>query len=285
MRIGRIGGTAAEGIDGRAWLVTPAVLLLLVVFLYPVGWLLLRSVNEPVWGLQNYASALQQPVYLRVFWNTIVISASVTALCLAIGYPVAYTMAHAGARARRFLVFIVLVPFWTSLLVRTFAWMVVLQRDGLINDMLIGLGLLKTPADLIYNRIGVLIGMVQVQLPFMILPLYSVLTKIDPLYTQAAATLGAPPWRNFLRVYLQLSLPGALTGCALVFIISLGYFITPALLGGRQDVMIAQLILIQIEDFGNWGLAAALAMILLVGTAISFALIRRATAARAGWAR
>jgi len=277
--------TLAEGVDRRAWFVVPALTLVGVIFLYPTGWLLLRSITEPSWGLQNYAAVIRQPIYLRVLWNTFVISASVTAICLAIGYPVAYTMVHSSERTRRLLVFVILVPFWTSLLVRTFAWMVLLQQKGLVNDFLMSVGVITAPLALIYNRVGVLIGMVQVQLPFMILPLYSVLLRIDPSYSLAAATLGAPPMRNFLRVYFPLSLPGVFTGCALVFIISLGYFITPALLGGPRDVMIAQLILSEIEDFGNWGLAGSLSAVLLLSAALTVWIGYRLSAARARWAQ
>ena len=277
--------TLAEGVDRRAWFVVPALALVAVIFLYPTGWLLLRSITEPSWGLQNYVAVIKQPIYLRVLWNTFVISASVTAICLAIGYPVAYTMVHSSERVRRLLVFVILVPFWTSLLVRTFAWMVLLQQKGLVNDFLMSVGVITAPLALIYNRVGVLIGMVQVQLPFMILPLYSVLLRIDPSYSLAAATLGAPPMRNFLRVYFPLSLPGVFTGCALVFIISLGYFITPALLGGPRDVMIAQLILSEIEDFGNWGLAGSLSAVLLLSAALTVWIGYRLSAARARWAQ
>jgi putative spermidine/putrescine transport system permease protein len=275
----------AARLDKRAWLALPAVLLSAAVFLYPAAWLLLRSFSEPVWGWQNYAAALGHPVYLRVFWNTVVISASVTALTLLIGYPVAYTMAHASERLRRLLLFVVLVPFWTSLLVRTYAWMVLLQRTGLVNASLLWLGVIEQPLELIHNRIGVLVGMVQVQLPFMILPLYAVLSRIDERLTQAAATLGARPMRNFLRIYLPLSREGVLTGSALVFIISLGYYITPALLGGPQDAMIAQLILGQIENFGNWGVAGALSVVLLVGTAVTVGLVWRVLGGRTAPAR
>ena len=132
--------------DRRLWLAAPAFLVIGVVFIIPVGLLLLRSLSEPRWGLQNYIAAFAQPVYLRVFWNTVVIAGSVTALCLIIGYPVAYTMAHAGERGRRFLVFVILVPFWTSLLVRTYAWLVLLQQNGLVNSALVGSGLLAEPA-------------------------------------------------------------------------------------------------------------------------------------------
>jgi len=265
-------------VDSRSWLVAPAAVLLLVVFVYPVFWLLLRSFSDPVWGLQNFRILIDRPVYLRALWNTVVVSGTVTFFCLLLGYPLAYTIANAGPKLRRLLVFAVLIPFWTSLLVRTFAWMVLLQQKGLINQTLLQLGLIDRPLTLIYNRMGVIIGMVHILLPFMILPLYSVLTRIDPGYTSAAASLGAPPVRNFLRVYLPLSLPGVLTGTVLVFVIGLGYYITPALLGGPGDTMIAQLIETQVAEFGRWGLAGALALILLLGTSVTFALVQRTLA-------
>src|SRR5262245_19291229 len=262
--------------DARGWLVVPAVLIVGVLFAYPVSWLLVLSVADPEPTLRNFETLIETPVYLKALWNTILISGSVTLLCMLLGYPMAYTMAHAGDRLRRFLVFIVLIPFWSSILVRTFAWMVLLQQKGLINKTLIDyVGLIETPLTLIYNRTGVLIGMSHVLLPFMILPLYSVLGRIEPSLSQAAASLGAPPLRNFLRVYLPLSLPGVIAGSVLVFVIGLGYYITPALLGGPGDAMIAQLIEMQIADFGNWGLAGALAVILLFATTMTFLLVSR----------
>lgn len=272
-------------LSGAGWLIVPACALLLVFFAYPVFWLLLRSASDPQWGVQNYLTVFDRPVYLQVIWNTFVISATTTLSCLLIGYPLAYTMANSSDRTRRLLVFVVLIPFWTSLLVRTFAWMVLLQRQGLINQMLIGIGLIEQPLALIYNRIGVLIGMVQVLLPFMVFPLYAVMVRIDKRYTDAAATLGAPPVRNFVRVYLPLSLPGVLTGSTLVFIISLGYFITPALLGGTGDTMIAQMIERQIANFGNWGLAGALSVVLLVSAVALLALVNRLVGMKEVWGR
>jgi putative spermidine/putrescine transport system permease protein len=268
-----------------ALLVVPACALLLVCFAYPVFWLLLRAFSDPAWGLQNFWALWERPVYLKVLWNTVVISATVTALAALIGYPLAYTMAHGSERVRRLLVFVVLLPFWTSILVRTFAWMVLLQREGLINDILVGIGLVAEPVALIYNRAGVLIGMTQVLLPFMVFPLYSVMVRIDTGLTSAAATLGAPPVRNFLRVYLPLSIPGLMTGASLVFIISLGYFITPALLGGTGDMMVAQMIERQIGRFGNWGIAGALAVLLVIVTAVCLGLARRLAGPAAVWAR
>ena len=263
-------------LGGRTLLILPPLLLVLVFFGWPVSRLLLRSVSDPVWGLQNYEALLRSPVYGLVLWNTIAISGTVTLLCLLLGYPLAYAMARAGPRMRRLLIFIVLLPFWTSVLVRTFAWMVLLQRNGIVNKTLIETGLISDPLRLIYNRTGVLIGMTHVLLPFMVLPLYAVMQRIDPNYGAAASSLGAPPVQSFYRVYLPLSMPGVVTGCVLVFVSGLGYYITPALLGGPGDLMLAQIIETQVAEFGRWGFAGALAVVLLGATALAFGLLRRA---------
>ena len=256
-------------------LVLPALVLIAAVFAYPVFWLLLRSFSDPAWGPQNYETALGKFIYLKVFWNTISIAGATTFFCLLLGFPTAYSMVHASPLFKRLLIFVVLIPFWTSILVRTFAWMILLQPNGLLNDMMIGIGLLEMPMDLIFNRTGVLIGMVQILLPFMIFPLYSVMARIDGSYILAASNLGARPVKQFWRVYLPLCLPGIVTGSMLVFIIALGYFITPALLGGRKDVMIAQLVHENITLLGNWGLASALAIILLIGTGLIFLIVHK----------
>jgi putative spermidine/putrescine transport system permease protein len=264
-------------------LVLPAVLLLLVLFAYPVTWLLLRSFSTPTWGWSNFAWLFAHPVYLRVLLNTVLISGTCALCCAAIGYPFAYTMATGSERTRQLLGFAVLVPFWTSILVRSFAWIVLLQRTGLINQILLGLGLADHPVPLIYNRVGTLIGMVQVLLPFLVLPLYSFMVRINPIYLRAATTLGASPGRAFLRIYLPLSMPGLMAGSTLVFIIALGYFITPALLGGAGDTMVAQLIQQEVANFGNWGHAGALAVLLLGSTALVLFVTRRLFSAREAW--
>ncbi len=255
-------------------LILPAIALVGVCFIYPVVWLLGRSISDPVWGLQNYATIFEKNIYLGVLWNTVSIAGSTTLLCILIGFPVAYSMVHSRPWLRKLLIFAVLIPFWTSILVRSFAWLVILQRGGMINDVLLGIGLIVEPLEIVYNRIGVLIGMVQVLLPFFVFPLYSVMSRIDGSYVKAAANLGASPVRAFWRVYLPLTMPGLLTGAMLVFIIALGYFITPALLGGRKDIMVAQLIYQRIDEFGDWPLAAALAVVLLIGTTAIFLLIK-----------
>jgi putative spermidine/putrescine transport system permease protein len=246
--------------DRRIWLVAPALILLLTIFAYPVGTLLLRSISDPTWGFQNFRTIGTQPVYRSALINTVVISGSVTLICLLCGYPLAYSIAQAGGRLRRLLIFAVLIPFWSSILVRTFAWMVLLQRRGLINKTLMGHGVTDTPITMVHNRIGVLVGMVHILLPFMVLPLYAVMVRIDRTYSQAAASLGASPVRNFYRIYLPLSRPGVVNGVVLVFVMGLGYFITPALLGGAGGARIAAIFERKGGEFwggggggGGWG--------------------------------
>ncbi|HEX9525651.1 MAG TPA: ABC transporter permease [Reyranella sp.] len=263
-----------RAIDRRTWLLLPAGLLLTVAFLGPVGWLLMRAFTFPQPGFENFELLWQRPVYLRVMGNTLLISAIVTPIVLLLGFPVAHMMAHGSARLRRWLVFLVLVPFWTSLLVRSFATAILLQRHGVINSFLVGFGFVDEPLPLLYNLTGLLAGCVQVLLPFVIFPLYSAMARIDPALMNAAATLGAPPLRAFVRVYLPLTLPGLMTGATLVFISTLGYYIIPALLGGARQQMVAQLIQDQIATFGNWGVAGALSLVLLLATGGLLALLQ-----------
>jgi putative spermidine/putrescine transport system permease protein len=268
-------GARCGALTSQALLIVPALVLMACLFAYPVGGLLLRSVSEPALGLQNFRELVDQPVYFSALLNTVSISGSATLICLLAGYPLAYTMAQAEGRLRRLLIFAVLIPFWSSILVRTFAWLVLLQQRGLVNRTLLGVGIIDTPITMVHNRIGVLVGMVHILLPFMVLPLYAVMVRIDAAYVQAAASLGAPPVKNFFRVYLPLSWPGVVNGTVLVFVMGLGYFITPALLGGPGDTMIGQLIEIEVADLGRWGVAAALAVVLLLGVAVTFALLFR----------
>jgi putative spermidine/putrescine transport system permease protein len=255
-----------KAVDGRIWLVLPAALVLAVAFLGPVGWLLSRAFTFPEPGLQNFAIIWERPVYLKVIGNTLLISAVVTPVVVLLAFPVAHLMAHGSARLRRWLIFLVLVPFWTSLLVRAFATAILLQRHGVVNSLLVTLGLVDEPLPLLYNFGGLLAGCVQVLLPFVIFPLYSSMVRIDPAYMKAAATLGASPVRAFIRVYLPLTLPGLMTGAILVFISTLGYYVIPALLGGPRQQMISQMIQDQIATFGNWGMAGALSLVLLAIT-------------------
>ncbi|REE19298.1 putative spermidine/putrescine transport system permease protein [Paraburkholderia sp. BL27I4N3] len=214
-------------------------------------------------------------IYRQAFVRTISISATVTLLCLLLGYPVAWLLANLPARSSNRLMLFVIVPFWTSLLVRTTAWYVLLQPGGVINSLLMGLGLTTHPLPLIFNRAGVLIGMTHVLLPYMILAIYSVMKSVSPVYVRAAQSLGAHPFTAFVRIYIPQTLPGVGAGCFLVFVLALGYYITPALLGGAGDEMISQLIAIQTNTQLNWGLAGALSAYLVIFTAIFYFLFNR----------
>ncbi|MCY1207395.1 sulfate ABC transporter, permease protein CysT [compost metagenome] len=217
----------------------------------------------------------EESVYLEAFSRTVWISASVTLICLILAYPVAWLLANLPARQSNRLMLLVIVPFWTSLLVRTTAWYVLLQPNGVINSLLSGLGLVSQPLHLMFNRTGVLIGMTHILLPFMILAIYSVMKGISPVYMRAAQSLGARPLTAFMRTYVPQTFAGIGAGCFLVFVLSLGYYITPALLGGAGDEMISQLISVQTNQQLNWGLAGALSAYLVIFTAIFYFIFNR----------
>jgi len=200
-------------------------------------------------------------IWVRTFW----ISAAVTLLCVLLGYPVAYLLANLPLRYSNLLMILVLLPFWTSLLVRTTAWVVVLQTEGVLNDALMFFGIIDERVQLIFNRFGVLVAMTHILLPFMILPIYSVMKNVPPSYERAARSLGATPWTAFWRVYFPQSLAGIGAGGLLVFILALGYYITPALVGGPTDQMVSYFIADHTNRSLNWGLASALGGILLAG--------------------
>jgi putative spermidine/putrescine transport system permease protein len=221
-----------------------------------------------------------QAIYRDVLWRTFGTSAVVTIACLLLGFPVAYLIAGLPPSRAGPLLALVLLPFWTPILVRTAAWVVLLQNEGLVNGALVGLGILDAPVQLVYNRIGVYVAMTHVLLPFMILPLYSVMRAIPPAYMRAALSLGAPPAEAFVRVYLPQAMPGIAAGCLLVFILAIGYYITPALIGGAGDQMVAYFIAFNVTDTGNWGLAAALGAVLLAATLALYVLYARLVGAR-----
>lgn len=219
----------------------------------------------------------EEAIYVDVFLRTFGISFGVTIICLVLGFPLAYHLASLPLHLANPLMIFVLVPFWTSLLVRTTAWIVILQGNGLINSLLMSLHIINSPLALIYNRFAVFVAMTHVLLPFMVLPLYSVMRGIPSIYMRAAASLGGSPLRSFLRIYLPLCAPGIVSGCLLVFILAIGYYILPALVGGGGDRMVSYFIATLTESTGNWGLASALSVILLVATLILFAVYARLT--------
>lgn len=251
------------------WLgIAPAVLTLGLFYVIPVGMLLSRSLFDPDFTLEHYERIFNQSVYLDVLWITFEISLIVTALTLVMGYALAYAIYRASNRMRLVLLAVVLFPFWTSLIVRTFTFIILLQREGFVNDALLSLGLITEPLQMVYNRTGVLIGMTYMLLPYMVLSIFSVLDRIDPIYQRVATGMGASRLRAFASTVLPLSLPGVFVGSSLVFLLSLGFFITPALLGGRTDQMIAMVIEDQVNATLNWGFASALSATLLIATAL-----------------
>ncbi|WLR99610.1 ABC transporter permease [Shinella sumterensis] len=249
----------------------PALLLIAFFFIVPVLMLLMRSVLEPEVGLQNYEALLGSTTYLRVFLNTFMVASIVTLVSIVIGYPVAWLLAIMPERWSRIVLAIIVLSMWTNLLARTYAWMVLLQRTGVINKTLMGLGLIDTPLALVNNLVGVTIGMTYIMLPFVILPLMGVIRTIDPAILRAAALCGAGKMQCFLRVLLPLSLPGIAAGALMVFVMSLGYFVTPALLGGTSNMMLAELVAQFVQSLVDWGMGGAAALVLLVVTLVLYA--------------
>jgi putative spermidine/putrescine transport system permease protein len=267
-RPGRLRGPA---VDRWSVLVLPAVVFLVVFFLAPLVMMSLRSLTDPPGaGLSNYAAFFNQAANLRVLGNTLWIAFLSTVTCLVIGYPYAYLMTIVPGRIAGLLLIGVLLPFWSSLLVRTFAWQVILRDTGVINRFLENVGLISQPLPLIRTTLGVIIGMSHILLPFMVLPIYAVMRRIDPEFGRAAANLGASPVRAFVRVFIPLTLSGVVAGSLLVFVLALGFYITPALLGGARDQMISQLIVSEVQQALDWGSASAMAVLLM---AITFAIL------------
>ena len=253
-------------------LALPALVLLLAFFALPVVLFLARSVTEPQPGFQNYAALFGGPTYLRILLNTFIVGGVVTAVTALLAFPVAWALAIMPPRWSALLFGIIVLPMWTNLLARTYAWMVLLQQTGVINRMLQALGIIDEPLRLVNNLVGVTIGMVYIMLPFMILPLTGVIRKIDPMILQAASLCGATRGQAFRRILLPLAAPGLAAGGLMVFVMSLGYFVTPALLGGTSNMMMGQLVAQQVQSLTNWGLGAAAAFVLLAVTLLLYAM-------------
>lgn len=251
---------------GTGLLLWPGLLFLAVLFVWPVARLVSTSFDDPTSPFAHYERIFLEPTYLRVVLRTLLLSAETSLLCLVLGYPLAYRLNRSGPVGKAIILICVLIPFWTNLLVRSYGWIILLNPQGVINGLLKQLGLIGSSVPLVYNSTGVLIGMTQIMLPYMVLPLAAVMSRIDHSLLNAARSLGAPPLTAFWRVYFPLTLPGVLAGCLLVFMISLGFFVVPALLGGPRDILLAQLIEFNINNTLNWPFAAALSTVLLVAT-------------------
>lgn len=266
------------------WLIAPGFAFLFLVFAVPIGLLLSRSLFDPALTFEHYVRMVAVPQYVEVFWISLEIAAFSTILSLVCGYPLAYVLVRAGPTLRAVLMAFVLLPFWTNILVRCYAWMLVLQTKGVVNTLLVDwVGIASEPLPLMYNLPGVIIGMVHYLLPPMVLILYSVMGSIDMRLVEAAQGLGANPWRAFWRVFVPLSMPGVRAATVLVFILGLGFFVTPALLGGRQEITVAMLINEQFSELLDWGFGSALAVALLVltllGLWVYYALLGRGVVA------
>jgi ABC-type spermidine/putrescine transport system permease subunit I len=249
-------------------LVSPALLLVTVIMVLPVAWLFYLSVlsDAGTFSLEHYRRMWEQPSYARTFRVTFEVGFLTTGICILLGYPLAYFLSELPKRSANLCMIAVLLPLWTSLLVRTYAWLVLLQRRGLINGWGMELGLWNEPLELVHNLTGTLIGTVHVMLPFIVLPLYACMRGINRDYLKAAANLGASPARTFWQIFFPLSMPGLLTGSLIVFILCLGFYITPAVLGGGKVIMVSSRIANDIEIFFNWGAASALGVVLLLLT-------------------
>lgn len=248
----------------------PAIFVIALVVILPVGWLFYLSFvdGQGSFSLEHYQKMVEYKSYARVFVATFKVSALTTLICVVLGYPIAYFLAALPNRWSGIFMLAVLLPFWTSLLVRTYAWLVLLQRKGLLNDLAIQIGLWDSPVKLVHNMTGTLIGMAHIMLPFLVLPLYGAMKKIEPDMMQAASNLGASPVRAFGSIYLPLSISGLAAGSLIVFVLCLGFYVTPAVLGGGRVVMVATQITAILEHQFDWGAASALGVVLLLATVL-----------------
>lgn len=259
-----------------ATMAAPLVLLFVVLLVYPVGQLLLLSIySDGAFTLAKYRQLFASSVYVNVMWITLKISLWTTLLAVAAGYPVAYMVSSLEKDRKAKWLFWVLLSFWTSFLVRAFAWIVMLGRNGVVNQLFTALGLQETPTNLMYSMGAVLVGMVHALMPLAVLTMLSVMENIDRNLPRAALTLGARPGTAFWRVYFPLSMPGVAAGAIMVFVTAVGFFIVPALLGGRKEVMITQLIIEQVQQMLNWGFAGAISVLLLLVVLAVFVLYDR----------
>jgi len=274
-------GVSATPPDHTLLLMLPALAMLVLMFLVPLALFFVRSFTEFDGTTANFfdqaRDLLLSQAFLTALGTTNWISMIVTVTVLLIGYPIAYYLTTATGVGVRIVVLSIVLPYFTSIIVRTFSWMVLLGEHGLVNDVLLATGLINTPLPLMYNRLGVLIGMSYVLLPYMVLTLYAAMRAIDPSLLRASAGLGASGFYTFRRVYFPLSLHGVLSGALIVYILSIGFFITPALMGGQHDIMIAMLIDRALEVAVDWPSAALMSLTLLLVTLALYALYYRIT--------
>ena len=254
-------------------LAAPLVVFMLAFYALPVVTMLMRSVSDPMWTVSNYAALAGDAVFLKTFSNTFYTSLIVTLGTLLMGYPVALALVRAPRWAPLILI-LILLPFWTSVLVRSYAWMVLMGRHGLINEALLAAGLLERPLRILNTPLATQIAMVHILLPYMILPIANALRQIDPSLARAASGLGATPWKTFRQVILPVSMPGVAAGVLLVFVLALGFYITPAMVGGPRDITLSMLIAQQVDQL-NWSYAACLSAVLLATALVIIGVFHR----------
>jgi putative spermidine/putrescine transport system permease protein len=256
-------------------LALPALLVMVLLIVLPVGWLAWQSIYHDGFTLENYRRIISEDIYWRSFALTFEISLLVTVLALLLGYPIAYAASAAPKAWSIIILALVVLPFWTSVLVRAYAWLALLQRTGVINHLLQDLGIIGEPLALVHNTFGTVVATLHILLPFMVLPLYATMQTIPRDLLQAGASLGGSPSHTFWRIFLPLSLPGVLAGSTLVFVLSLGFYITPELLGGGRTIMVSMLVSRNVELYNQWGAASAVGVVLLLGVAIIFLAVSR----------
>ncbi|WP_238372072.1 ABC transporter permease [Heliomarina baculiformis] len=249
-------------------LVAPALTIMIVFYILPVLGIWEIAFTEPTTGVDNFVKMAESSAVKTSFVLTFRVAAITTVGCLLLGYIVAYSISNFANKFTPLMLALVILPFWVSVLIRSFSWIVLLGRSGLVNDTLRDAGIIESPLRLMHNEFGVLIAMIHVMLPFAILPMMTNMRGISDAYVKAARGLGASEWTAFWNVYFPQTIPGVMSGALLVFVLSLGFYVTPALLGGGRVLMISEYITYQIQEFLNWGLGSALSVGLLIATAL-----------------
>jgi spermidine/putrescine transport system permease protein len=260
---------------GMTWTLSPVTFWLVLFFVFPLLFILVISFAtrglyggvEYVFTIENYTRFFD-PLYLKILWDSIVIAGFTTIACLVFGYPFAYIIARSPKKYRNLLLMLVIVPFWTNSLVRTYAWIVLLRTEGVINMLLMKIGIISEPLAMLYNHGAVMAGLTYTLFPFMVLPLYASIEQLDKSYLEAASDLGAKPWQAFAKITLPLTMPGIVAGCLLTFIPTLGLFFIPDLMGGSKSLLIGNLIKNQFLTARDWPFGSAASMILMILTLI-----------------